>query len=288
MNSGENQYLEAIKLILDHGTVRRDRTGVGTKSIFGLHMRFDLRNQFPLLTTKKIFWRGVVEELLWFLRGCTDANELSNKGVKIWDGHGSRSYLDKVGLVDRPVGDLGPIYGFQWRHFGAKYAGSHIDYSGQGVDQLESIITTIKENPHDRRILMCAWNPADLALMALPPCHVLCQFYVCEGYLSCQMYQRSGDMGLGVPFNIASYSLLTYMVAQVTDLKPKEFILCLGDAHVYLNHVEGLKEQIKRCPRAPPKLKLNESITNIHDFHFSDLRLEEYYPHPQIKLEMVV
>ncbi|CAO2617234.1 Thymidylate synthase [Lemmus lemmus] len=181
------------------GFKKEDRTGTGTLSVFGMQARYNLRDEFPLLTTKRVFWKGVLEELLWFIKGSTNAKELSSKGVKIWDANGSRE------------GDLGPVYGFQWRHFG--------DYSGQGVDQLQKVIDTIKTNPDDRRIIMCAWNPKDLSLMALPPCHALCQFYVVNGELSCQLYQRSGDMGLGVPFNIASYALLTYMIAHITGLK---------------------------------------------------------------------
>jgi thymidylate synthase len=218
INSEERQYLDLIRNILDHGRTKGNRTGVGTRSVFGAQMRFSLRNSFPLLTTKRVFWRGVVEELLWFIRGSTNARELSDKNVKIWDANGSRQFLDSLGLEDREEGDLGPVYGFQWRHFGAKYEDMHKDYTGLGVDQLAEVIRKIKTYPDDRRIIMSSWNPTDLPLMALPPCHTLCQFYVSDGELSCQMYQRSADMGLGVPFNIASYSLLTCMIAHVCDL----------------------------------------------------------------------
>lgn len=216
----EYQYLNHIKNIIQKGVKREDRTGVGTFSIFGAQMRYTLRdNIFPLLTTKRVFWRGVVEELLWFIRGSTNAFELSQKNVHIWDANSTREFLDSVGLKDREEGDLGPIYGFQWRHFGAEYKDIHTDYKNKGIDQLAHIINTIKTKPTDRRIIMCAWNPVDIPEMALPPCHCLVQFYVANDELSCQLYQRSADMGLGVPFNIASYALLTYMIAHVTGLK---------------------------------------------------------------------
>eukprot|EP00057_Strongylocentrotus_purpuratus_P035106 XP_797720.1 PREDICTED: thymidylate synthase [Strongylocentrotus purpuratus] len=240
----EDQYLDLIRHIQAHGHVKGDRTGTGTKSIFGAQSRYNLRDQFPLLTTKRVFWRGVAEELLWFVKGCTNATELQDKKIHIWDANGSKDFLEKRGLGHYEEGDLGPVYGFQWRHFGAEYKDRFTDYTGQGVDQLANVIETIKNNPDDRRIIMSAWNPPDLPKMALPPCHAFVQFYVCNGELSCQLYQRSGDMGLGVPFNIASYSLLTYMIAHVTGLKPGDFVHTLGDAHVYLNHIEPLKEQV--------------------------------------------
>lgn len=245
----EMQYISLLKeiLALDQGG-RNDRTGVGTISVFGRMMRFDLSDSFPLFTTKRIFWRGVVEELLWFIKGDTNANHLSDKGVKIWDANASHTFLQSRGLGHREDGDLGPIYGFQWRHFGAKYTDMKANYEGQGVDQLAKCIHTIKTNPTDRRIIMSAWNASDLDEMALPPCHVLCQFYVADGKLSCSMYQRSCDMGLGVPFNIASYSLLTCMMAQVCGLAPGEFIYMMGDCHIYKNHIDALKEQIQRQP----------------------------------------
>ncbi|KFO27108.1 Thymidylate synthase [Fukomys damarensis] len=221
-------------------------------------------DQFPLLTTKRVFWKGVLEELLWFIKGSTNAKELSSKGVKIWDANGSRDFLDSLGFSSRQEGDLGPVYGFQWRHFGADYKDMDSDYSGQGVDQLQKVIDTIKTNPDDRRIIMCAWNPKDLPLMALPPCHALCQFYVVNGELSCQLYQRSGDMGLGVPFNIASYALLTYMVAHITGL------------------------QLQREPRPFPKLRILRTVETIDDFTAEDFELEGYNPHPAIKMEMAV
>ncbi|XP_057289301.1 thymidylate synthase-like [Hydractinia symbiolongicarpus] len=284
----EYQYLDLINQIIKTGNVKGDRTGTGTISIFGAQMRFNLRESFPLLTTKRVFWRGVAEELLWFIKGSTDGHILTNKNIHIWDANGSREFLDKQNLHDREVGDLGPIYGFQWRHFGATYKDKYADYTGQGVDQLANIIHTIKTNPNDRRMIMAAWNPADIPKMALPPCHSFCQFYVANGEVSCQMYQRSCDMGLGVPFNIASYALLTCMVAHVCELKPGDFIHCLGDAHVYSNHVEALKTQIERTPRPFPTLTFKRKITNIDDFTFDDFQLDDYKPHPKIKMDMAV
>jgi dihydrofolate reductase/thymidylate synthase len=286
--SGEYQYLNLIRDIISNGQVREDRTGVGTIGLFGCSMRFDLSQSFPLLTTKRVFWRGVVEELLWFIKGDTNGNHLSDKGVMIWNANGSKSFLESRGLGHRDEGDLGPVYGFQWRHFGAKYVDMHTDYTGQGVDQLAECIHKIKTNPSDRRILLSAWNPADLSLMALPPCHMFCQFYVSNGKLSCLMYQRSCDMGLGVPFNIASYSLLTCMIAQCCGLKPGEFIHMLGDTHVYTNHVEPLKTQLERTPRPFPTLKINPAKTDIDSFVFEDFEIEGYNPYPNIKMEMAV
>ncbi|CAE7209736.1 THY-2 [Symbiodinium microadriaticum] len=284
----EYQYLKAIQQIIQEGVHMEDRTGVGTRSMFGQQMRFNLRSSFPLLTTKRVFWRGVVEELLWFIKGDTNANHLTEKGVRIWEANGSREFLDKRGLSHREEGDLGPVYGFQWRHFGAKYVDMHSDYTGQGVDQLAECIRKIKEDPADRRILLSAWNPADLHLMALPPCHMFCQFYVANGELSCLMYQRSCDMGLGVPFNIASYSLLTCMVAQVCGLKPGEFVHTLGNTHVYQNHVEPLKTQLERTPRPFPVLKINPEVKDIDGFSSSDFQLVGYNPHGKIAMEMAV
>ena len=288
-HNGEFQYLNLIRDIISRGQERSDRTGVGTIGLFGCQMRFDLSESFPLLTTKRVFWRGVVEELLWFIKGDTNANHLNEKGVTIWNANGSKAFLESRGLGHREEGDLGPVYGFQWRHFGAKYVDMHTDYTGQGVDQLAECIHKIKTNPTDRRILLSAWNPADLSLMALPPCHMFCQFYVsADGKLSCLMYQRSCDMGLGVPFNIASYSLLTCMIAQCCGLQPGEFIHMLGDTHVYSNHVEPLKTQLERTPRAFPKLKINPNKTDIDSFVLEDFTLEGYNPYPNIKMEMAV
>jgi len=252
-------------------------------------MRFSLRdNKFPLLTTKKVFYRGIAEELFWFIRGSTSAIELQEKNVRIWDGNSSREYLDSIGLTQREAGDLGPVYGFQWRHFGAQYVDMHTDYSGQGIDQLANVIKTIQDRPEDRRIIMSAWNPADLNKMALPPCHCLVQFYVANGELSCQLYQRSADMGLGVPFNIASYALLTIMIAHVTGLKPGDFVHTLGDAHVYSNHVDALRVQLERAPRDFPTIRLKRKVERIEDFNFDDFVVENYDPYPKITMEMAV
>lgn len=285
----EYQYLEIVQDILDHGVKKGDRTGTGTMSVFGRQMRFSLRDgTFPLLTTKKTFHRGISEELFWFIRGSTNALELKEKKVMIWEGNSSREYLDSVGLNHRQVGDLGPVYGFQWRHYGAEYKDMHADYTGQGIDQLADVIDKIKNKPNDRRIIMCAWNPKDIPQMALPPCHCLAQFYVANGELSCMLYQRSADMGLGVPFNIASYALLTHMIAHVTGLKAGEFVHTLGDAHVYLNHVEPLKEQLVREPNPFPKLFIKRKIENIEDFTIDDIEVQDYNPHPKITMTMAV
>ncbi|XP_062951597.1 thymidylate synthase isoform X2 [Cynocephalus volans] len=251
---GERQYLGQVEHILRCGCRKDDRTGTGTLSVFGLQARYSLRDEFPLLTTKRVFWKGILEELLWFIKGSTNAKELSSKGVKIWDANGSRDFLDSLGFSTRVEGDLGPVYGFQWRHFGAEYTDMN----------------------------------SDLPLMVLPPCHALCQFYVVNGELSCQLYQRSGDMGLGVPFNIASYALLTYMIAHVTGLKPGDFVHTLGDAHIYLNHIEPLKIQLQREPRPFPKLKILRKVEAIDDFKAEDFHIEGYNPHPAIKMEMAV
>ncbi|KAF6737672.1 Thymidylate synthase [Oryzias melastigma] len=284
----ERGYLDLVKYIMLKGKRKGDRTGTGVLSVFGAQVRYSLRDQFPLLTTKRVFWKGILEELLWFIKGSTNAKELSDKGVKIWDANGSRAFLDNLGFTEREEGDLGPVYGFQWRHFGAEYKDMHTDYTGKGVDQLQNIIDTIKKNPEDRRIIMCAWNPKDLPLMALPPCHALCQFYVCDGELSCQLYQRSADMGLGVPFNIASYALLTYMIAHITGLQPGDFVHTLGDAHVYVNHTEPLEEQLQRDVRPFPKLKIKRTVTKIDDFTAEDFEICGYNPHPAIKMQMAV
>ncbi|XP_055329747.1 thymidylate synthase-like isoform X2 [Paramacrobiotus metropolitanus] len=285
----EMQYLDQLRYILDNGSFKADRTGVGTLSVFGLHSRYSLREgSFPLLTTKRVYWKGVVEELLWFIRGGTNAKDLAEKNVHIWDANGSRNYLDSIGLKHYEEGELGPVYGFQWRHFGAEYVDCHADYSGKGIDQLNDIVHKIKSNPNDRRLILSAWNPADLLKMALPPCHALVQFYVSNGELSCQMYQRSADMGLGVPFNIASYSLLTCMIAHVTGLSPGDFVHTIGDAHIYVNHVDALKEQLLRTPLRFPQLTIQRKIKNIDDFQAEDFVLTGYSPHPPVKMSMAV
>uniref|UniRef100_A0ACD5W3W8 Uncharacterized protein n=1 Tax=Avena sativa TaxID=4498 RepID=A0ACD5W3W8_AVESA len=284
----EYYYLNLVDDIIRCGAQKGDRTGTGTLSKFGCQMRFNLRKSFPLLTTKRVFWRGVLEELLWFISGSTNAKVLQEKGIHIWDGNASREYLDSVGLAKREEGDLGPVYGFQWRHFGAEYTDMHADYTGKGFDQLMDVIDKIKNNPDDRRIILSAWNPSDLKKMALPPCHMFAQFYVENGELSCQMYQRSADMGLGVPFNIASYSLLTCMIAQVCGLSPGDFVHVIGDAHVYRTHVRPLEEQIQKLPKPFPILKINPSKKDIDSFVASDFKLGSYDPHKKIEMEMAI
>ena len=289
VNYEEQQYLNFIKDIILNGTHKSNRTGIDTISIFGYQMRYSLRNgKLPLLTTKRVFWKGIVEELMWFIKGSTNELTLREKGVKIWQDNGTRAFLDSRGLTNREEGDLGPIYGFQWRHFGAEYIDCHTNYSGKGKDQLMEVIDTIKNDPNSRRIILSAWNPLSLDDMALPPCHVLCQFYVANGELSCQMYQRSCDMGLGVPFNIASYSLLTILIAHICNLKPGDFIHTLGDAHIYSNHIKPLKEQLMRQPRPFPTLNILRHHANIEDYTINDLQLSGYDPYPSIKMDMVI
>ncbi|XP_023006898.1 bifunctional dihydrofolate reductase-thymidylate synthase-like [Cucurbita maxima] len=284
----EYLYLKLVQEIISNGTAKEDRTGTGTLSRFGCQMRYNLRKTFPLLTTKKVFWRGVVEELLWFISGSTNAKVLQEKGIHIWDGNASRDYLDSIGLKEWEEGDLGPVYGFQWRHFGARYTDMHADYTGQGFDQLLDVINKIKNNPDDRRIVLSAWNPSDLKLMALPPCHMFAQFYVANGELSCQMYQRSADMGLGVPFNIASYALLTCMIAHVCGLARGDFIHVIGDAHVYRTHVRPLQEQLQKLPKPFPTLKINPEKNDIDSFAAADFELIGYDPHEKIAMKMAV
>ncbi|KAF9523179.1 thymidylate synthase/dCMP hydroxymethylase domain-containing protein [Crepidotus variabilis] len=297
----EVQYLKLIRRVIDAGEIRADRTGTGTLAIFAPpSLRFSLAdNTLPLLTTKRTFLRGIIEELLWFVHGCTDSTLLNKKGVKIWDGNGSKAFLESRGLAHRREGDLGPVYGFQWRHFGAEYADCETDYTGKGVDQLRECITKIRENPTDRRIILSAWNPKDIPQMALPPCHMLCQFYVSlpppaapssqKPKLSCLMFQRSADLGLGIPFNIASYALLTHMMARVTGTEAHELIIQLGDAHVYRDHVEALEEQLKREPKSFPKLSwARDDITDIEDFVYTDFTVDGYQSHPPIAMKMSV
>ncbi|RDW69472.1 thymidylate synthase [Coleophoma cylindrospora] len=302
----EYQYLDLIREILETGEHRPDRTGTGTQSLFApTPLKFALSSAdgtpiLPLLTTKRVFLRAVIEELLWFVSGSTSSLPLSEAGIKIWDGNGSREYLDSVGLSHRAVGDLGPVYGFQWRHFGAEYVDAKTDYTGQGVDQLAEVIHKLKHNPYDRRIILSAWNPKDLKLMALPPCHMFAQFYVSfpkavegeekpKGRLHCQLYQRSCDMGLGVPFNIASYALLTHMLAHVCDLVPGTFTHTMGDAHVYLDHVDALKVQLTREPRAFPVLEIaRENGGSIDGWKLEDFVVKGYEPHKGIAMKMSV
>jgi thymidylate synthase len=287
----EMQYLDLVREILTSGVIKSDRTGTGTRSVFGRTMRFSLRDQIiPLLTTKRMFWRGIRDELLWFIRGDTSAKRLADDyNVHIWDQQGSRANLDKLGLKDNKEGDLGPIYGFQWRHFGAKYEGCDASYEGKGVDQLKELIHTIKTNPDSHRMVISAWNPVDIPQMTLPPCHVLAQFYVANGELSCQLYQRSADMGLGVPFNISSYALLTHMLAYHCGLKASELIHVIGDAHVYLNHELALREQLLREPKSFPRIRfVCEASKEFDTLCGDDVVLEGYEYHPAIEMEMSV
>jgi len=257
------QYLNLLQDVLDNGTDKTDRTGTGTRSLFGYQMRFDLESGFPLLTTKKLHLRSIIHELLWFLKGSSNIKYLKDNQVSIWD-----EWADENG-------ELGPVYGYQWRSWPTA--------DGEAVDQISNVIRSICEDPDSRRHIVSAWNAGEIYKMALPPCHVLFQFYVAGGQLSCQLYQRSADIFLGVPFNIASYSLLLMMVAQVTGLRAKEFIHTLGDAHIYNNHLEQVKLQLQRDPRTLPTMVLNPSVRSIFEFEFDDFRLENYDPHPHIK-----
>ncbi|GIO09191.1 thymidylate synthase [Brevibacillus reuszeri] len=262
------QYLDLCQRILDEGVTKEDRTGTGTISVFGHQMRFDLGEGFPLVTTKKLHTRSIIHELLWFLSGDTNIRYLQENGVRIWN-----EWADENG-------DLGPVYGKQWRSFAGR--------DGKTVDQIQWVIDEIKRNPDSRRLVVSAWNPAELDKMALPPCHLLFQFYVANGKLSCQLYQRSADTFLGVPFNIASYALLTHMIAHVTGLEAGDFVHTLGDAHLYTNHLEQVKLQLSREPMALPKLKLNPDVKSIFDFTFDDIEIVDYESHPHIKGEVAV
>jgi len=295
----EHQYLDLIAQILSTGETRSDRTGTGTISLFAPpSLRFSLQNHtFPLLTTKRVFHRAVTTELLWFISGTTSSLPLSAAGIHIWDGNGSRENLDALGFSARKAGDLGPVYGFQWRHFGAEYVDADTDYTGQGVDQLKEVVDKIMRSPYDRRIILSAWNPKDLAQMVLPPCHMFAQFYVgfpAEGRktLSCCLYQRSCDMGLGVPFNIASYALLTHILAHATGCEPGEFVHCMGDAHVYRDHVEALKVQLGRTPRSWPTVRFKTpgggGIEEVDAMKVEDIIVEGYQPCGPIKMQMSV
>lgn len=295
------QYLDLLRTIQRDGVVRGDRTGTGTKSIFGYQMRFDLSEGFPLLTTKRVFLKGIIHELLWFLSGDTNIKYLVDNGVHIWDSDAYRFYNElciRHGVlpvdmqtfvraaadgIDSPIegyrfGDLNHVYGYQWRSWPVA-DGSHID-------QIRNVLETIKHNPSSRRMIVSAWNVAEVDDMALPPCHVMFQFYVADGRLSCQLYQRSGDTFLGVPFNIASYALLTMMMAQECGLQPGEFIHTLGDTHLYLNHMQQVEEQLSRTPRPLPRMRLNPDVKSVFDFRYDDFTLEGYDPYPSIKAEL--
>jgi dihydrofolate reductase / thymidylate synthase len=288
--SEEYQYLNLAKKIIKTGEERQDRTGVGTHSLFGQHMKFNIKDHFPLLTTKRVFWRGVVEELLWFLRGDTNAKNLAKNKVKIWNGNSSRRYLDSIGLQEREVGDCGPIYGFIWRHFGTSYRNCHTDYENKGYDQIKEIIRLIKEEPWSRRIILTGWNPPQLDEACLSPCHLLYQWYINiqKKELNCCITIRSNDIGLGAPFNIASASLLTYIFATICDLTPGELVYNIGDAHIYKNHISQLLEQFKREPRPFPTLKIKRKVKDPADYKFEDFELIGYKPHKTVKMKMAV
>jgi len=262
------QYLDLMRHVLDHGHHKSDRTGTGTVSVFGQQMRFDLAAGFPLVTTKKCHLKSILHELLWFLKGDTNIRYLKENGVSIWDEWADAN------------GNLGPVYGYQWRSWPTP--------DGRHIDQISQVIDQIKRTPDSRRLIVSAWNVADIDKMKLPPCHAFFQFYVADGKLSCQLYQRSADIFLGVPFNIASYALLTLMVAQVCGLKPGDFVHTLGDAHLYLNHLDQTREQLARAPRPLPTMKLNPAVQNIFDFKYGDFTLEGYDPHPAIKATVAV
>lgn len=297
------QYSDALQYILDHGVERPDRTGTGTIGIFGMQQRYDLSQGFPAVTTKKLAWKSVVSELLWFIEGSGDEKRLreilhgstESSKTTIWTANATASYWQPRAKFD---GDLGRVYGVQWRHWRqykeqkdmgpAHLGGTRVAADRHEVDQLLQLINGIKHDPHGRRHILSAWNPGELEAMALPPCHVLAQFYVANDKLSCQMYQRSCDMFLGVPFNIASYSLLTHLIAQVCNLDVGEFVHVLGDAHIYLNHVEQVKQQLQREPLPAPQLRLNPAITDITKFTMADIELVDYISHPPIKAEMAV
>ena len=263
-----NQYETFLKHVYENGTLKSDRTGTGTKSVFGYQMRFDLNQGFPLITSKKVHLKSIIHDLLWFLKGETNIAYLKENGVSIWDEWADAN------------GDLGPVYGKQWRSWAAP--------DGQVIDQIEEVVKTIKNNPDSRRMIVSAWNPADLPQMALAPCHCLFQFYVADGKLSCQLYQRSADIFLGVPFNIASYALLTMMLAQVCGLKYGDFVHTFGDAHVYTNHFEQVELQLSRTPNAYPSMRINPDVKSIYDFKYEDFTLENYNPHPAIKAPVAV
>ena len=287
MNTNEKKYLDALKDILENGEIRNTRNSK-TISKFGVKLDFDISESFPLLTTKKVYFHGVLHELLWFIKGDTNSKNLENNNVNIWRSNSTREYLDSLKLFNYEEGDCGPIYGFQWRHYGAKYSGPELNYNGLGIDQLKNCIDLIKKDPTSRRIFMSAWNPVQLNEMCLPPCHVSYQFYVTDDKkLSCMMYQRSGDMFLGIPFNIASTSLLVYILSKIADLKPGNVSIVIGDAHIYEEHVDAVKTQLTRKPYEAPKLEINKYFSNIDDYKYEHFEIIDYKYYPTIKAKMV-
>ena len=280
----EAAYLDLIRYVRDHGTEKGDRTGTGTRSHLGAQLRFDLKDGFPLLTTKKVHMKSITYELFWFLKGDTHVKYLQDHGVRIWN---EWSTAEQTARFGRPEGELGPIYGHQWRNYGAT-KNEDGSYNHDGVDQITEVIEQIKTNPNSRRLIVSGWNPSEATQVALPPCHTLFQFFVADGKLSCQLYQRSADLFLGVPFNIASYSLLTHMIAQVCDLEVGEFIWTGGDCHLYQNHIDQVNEQLSREAYELPTLWLNPDVKDIFDFTFDDIRVENYQSHPAIKAPVAV
>ncbi len=278
------EYLRLLQHILDHGKERKDRTGTGTRGVFGWQMRFDLAEGFPLVTTKKVHLKSIVHELLWFLRGDTQVGSLNEVGVSIWDEWATPEQTARFG---RKAGDLGPVYGHQWRNFGATPREDGT-FARDGVDQIKDVLDQLAKNPHSRRMIVSGWNPREATQVALPPCHTLFQLYAQDGALSCQLYQRSADVFLGVPFNIASYALLTMMIAQVSGLVPGEFVHTFGDAHLYSNHLEQARLQLSRVPRPLPRMKLDPSVKSLFDFRYEHFTLEGYDPHPAIKAPVAV
>jgi thymidylate synthase len=278
------QYLDLLRLVLEQGQDRQDRTGTGVRGIFGHQMRFELRQGFPLLTTKKLHLRSIIYELLWFIRGDTSVAYLNQHGVTIWDEWAT---AEQCAIFGREPGDLGPVYGHQWRRFGASF-GPDGKYRDDGVDQLGHLVNQIRENPFSRRLILTGWNPKEADQVALPPCHTLFQFYVQDGRLSCQLYQRSADIFLGLPFNIASYALLTMMIAQVCDLSPGAFVHTLGDAHLYRDHFEQAELQLTRPPNPLPTLEINRAKKSLEAFDYSDFTLRDYHPHPHIRARVSV
>jgi len=277
-------YLDLLRRVLNEGVQREDRTGTGTRSLFGYQMRADLREGFPLLTTKKVHLKSIIHELLWFVRGQTHVSHLQEVGVTIWDEWATG---DQTARFGRKEGDLGPIYGHQWRNFGASRREDGT-YRNNGYDQLSHVIEQIRNNPQSRRLIISGWNPVEAEQVALPPCHTLFQFYVSQGRLSCQLYQRSADVFLGVPFNIASYALLTMMIASVTNLEPGEFIHTFGDVHLYSNHVEQARLQLSRRPRPLPTMLIDRTVDSLFDFRFEHFQLKDYHPYPPIKAPVAV
>jgi len=287
MNCDE-AYASLVRDVLSNGQRRQDRTGTGTLSVFGRHLRIGLR-PFPLLTTKRVFWRGVVEELLFFLRGETDTTVLEDRGVKIWALNTRREHLDNLGLTSYPEGTAGPIYGYQWRAYNRPYTPglSAMETTEHRVDQIASVMEGLRRDPYSRRHIITSWNPLQIPEMCLPPCHMTVQFYVrSPRVLDCQMYQRSSDVGLGLPFNIASYGLLTYLMATTLDMEPGELSICIGDCHIYLDHVEALQEQISRDPFPLPDLRITAKKQNLEEYTSSDIQLDGYTCHPTISMVM--